>query len=378
MERSRHNFCAGELRPNIAMQKWSRSKAHSFFVPGGGFLLGAALLAHSGWFAVALPSLTFVHYCAFFGGLLLAWRFHSLRIFCALIVMFLARQAISGMAHPQPGTATLLSAVSVLFALNLVGIALVDEHGVSLQALGSPAVLLFVEVVFVAVLQRSAETVSSSTHYAAASALPTYVLTIFFLAALILVSRALLTRKPADTALFWGLAAFFLSLEFGSSAHIAAIYSVAGMVVLAASVVETSYLLAYHDELTGLPSRRAFNDAIARLQPPFSMAAVDIDHFKRFNDTFGHDVGDQVLRLVASKLARVGCGGLAYRCGGEEFVILFPGKAARGGGSTRAVTVHHRNCGVLHAGSRSTPGGTWPGPPQWTGSRPCPQGAGHS
>ena len=92
-------------------------------------------------------------------------------------------------------------------------------------------------------------------------------------------------------------------------------------------MIENSYLLAYHDELTTLPSRRAFNDAMMRLQPPYSIAVVDIDHFKKFNDTYGHDTGDvQVLRLVASKLSLVTGGGNAYRCGGEEFTILFPGK----------------------------------------------------
>jgi diguanylate cyclase (GGDEF)-like protein len=94
-------------------------------------------------------------------------------------------------------------------------------------------------------------------------------------------------------------------------------------------MVETSYLLAYHDELTTLPARRAFNEALLRLEPPYSIAMVDIDHFKRCNDTYGHDIGDQVLRLVASRLARVTGGGQAYRCGGEEFAIVFPGKTTR-------------------------------------------------
>jgi PleD family two-component response regulator len=55
---------------------------------------------------------------------------------------------------------------------------------------------------------------------------------------------------------------------------------------------------------------------------------VDVDHFKKFNDTHGHDVGDQVLRLVATRLAGVGGSGIAFRYGGEEFTILFPGKDA--------------------------------------------------
>jgi GGDEF domain-containing protein len=86
--------------------------------------------------------------------------------------------------------------------------------------------------------------------------------------------------------------------------------------------------MAYRDELTGLPSRRAFNGAKLRLESPYAMAGVDIDHFKSVNDTFGHDIGDEVLCLVASRLARVTGGGQAFRVGGEEFTILFPGKTA--------------------------------------------------
>ena len=62
------------------------------------------------------------------------------------------------------------------------------------------------------------------------------------------------------------------------------------------------------------------------MQDPYSIAVVDIDHFKKFNDTYGHDTGDQVLRLVAANLSRVTGGGKAHRCGGEEFNILFPGR----------------------------------------------------
>jgi GGDEF domain-containing protein len=55
---------------------------------------------------------------------------------------------------------------------------------------------------------------------------------------------------------------------------------------------------------------------------------VDIDHFKKFNDTYGHQAGDQLLRMVGSKLAVLGGGGAAFRYGGEEFTLLFPGKRA--------------------------------------------------
>jgi GGDEF domain-containing protein len=142
----------------------------------------------------------------------------------------------------------------------------------------------------------------------------------------VLLIRFLLFHKPAEGGLLWALAASLLPLHFGGVGRIATAYFAAAAFILAGAIIETSYLLAYHDELTTLPARRAFKDALLRLEPPYSIAMVDIDHFKRCNDTYGHDTGDQVLRMVASRLARVSGGGQAYRCGGEEFAIVFPGK----------------------------------------------------
>ena len=94
------------------------------------------------------------------------------------------------------------------------------------------------------------------------------------------------------------------------------------------SVITSSYLLAYRDELTGLPSRRALYQMALSLGRKYSVAMMDIDHFKKFNDTYGHDVGDQVLTLVASKLSKVKGGGKVFRYGGEEFTVIFPRKHA--------------------------------------------------
>ncbi len=91
-------------------------------------------------------------------------------------------------------------------------------------------------------------------------------------------------------------------------------------------VLVDSYLFAYRDELTTLPSRRALNQSALALGRKYSLAMLDIDHFKKFNDTYGHDIGDQVLKLVASKLAQVKGGGKVFRYGGEEFTIVFSGK----------------------------------------------------
>src|ERR1039458_3990411 len=101
------------------------------------------------------------------------------------------------------------------------------------------------------------------------------------------------------------------------------------LLVLAASLIETSYVLAYHDELTGIRGRRAFNESLLSLDHQYAIAIVDIDHFKKFNDTYGHDVGDQVLCLVAKRLSQVGGDGQAFRCGGEEFAIVFRNTSAK-------------------------------------------------
>jgi diguanylate cyclase (GGDEF)-like protein len=100
-------------------------------------------------------------------------------------------------------------------------------------------------------------------------------------------------------------------------------YVATAALILAASLIETSYVLAYHDELTGIRGRRAFNESLLSLDQQYAIAIVDIDHFKKFNDTYGHDVGDQVLCMVASRLSEVTGGGQAFRCGGEEFAIVF-------------------------------------------------------
>ncbi len=89
------------------------------------------------------------------------------------------------------------------------------------------------------------------------------------------------------------------------------------------------------DTLTGLPNRKAFQAYLetqsARAiteRKPLSIIFTDIDHFKRFNDTWGHRLGDEVLRLVGQCLEQM-CQGIGYpaRFGGEEFVIILPGKS---------------------------------------------------
>jgi diguanylate cyclase (GGDEF)-like protein len=313
---------------------WNKVTLRSLAIPGGILLFGVVLLVYSGWLTLALPALSFLYYCALIGGMLLAWRFHSSRIFFALLVLFIAQEAIAlfGGAYLSRGTPgwVAVQATAVLVPLDFVLIALMQERGFTVSATAPFGLMLFVQFVIVAVLCRTAEGFPSAAahphHLNTAITLPGYALLAFAAAGIFLLARFFFTRKPLDSALLWSLSAFFLALRFEGTTRVSNVYAATAAFILATSIIENSYLLAYHDELTTLPSRRAFNDALLRLQAPYSIAVVDIDHFKRFNDSYGHDIGDQVLRLVAANLARVTGGGQAYRCGGEEFNLLFAGK----------------------------------------------------
>lgn len=105
-------------------------------------------------------------------------------------------------------------------------------------------------------------------------------------------------------------------------------YSLSGLILLW-GLMHNSYVIAYVDELTELPGRRAMVEEMSRLKGHYSIAMLDIDFFKKFNDTYGHDVGDQVLKMVAGKIRQVGGGGKPFRYGGEEFSIIFPGKDSK-------------------------------------------------
>jgi len=130
--------------------------------------------------------------------------------------------------------------------------------------------------------------------------------------------------RPLDIGLVGALAGFFIACEWVAAFSAFNAFMAAAGAILLVSLLQESHRLAFRDELTGLPSRRALEERLHGLGPVHAMAMLDIDHFKNFNDTHGHDTGDQVLRLVGSRLAQAAGGGTAYRYGGEEFCILFP------------------------------------------------------
>jgi len=313
----------------------------SLFVPGGILLLAAAILLSGGFVSISAAAVDFYYYLVFAAGILLAWRFHSSRVLFALIMLLLGHRAIEFFSAGRavaigPGRIA-FEAIAFLLPINFIVLSLGHERGLSIPAVTPRLVLLFLESVFVAVICRPGEMTGPAFLHVAFlhrslfhwTKIPQLALLAFTAAFVVLLVRLLLYGKPLESGLLWSLVATFLGLQANPVDRIAVAYWATAGLVLVASIIENTYVLAYHDELTSLPARRAFNEALLRLEAPYSIAVVDIDHFKRFNDTYGHDTGDQVLSMVASRLARVSGGGEAFRVGGEEFSILFAGKSMK-------------------------------------------------
>ena len=317
-----------------------RNSLKAWFAPGGLLLLVAAATLQSGLISISAQAIDFYYYAVFILAVLLAWRFSSSRIIFALLTLLLAHRAIeffcAGRLLPTGPGHIAFESTALLLPINFLVFSIAAERGFAVPALAARLSLLFCESVFVAVICAPGQISSPwlvratllNTHLLEWTRIPQLALLAFLLAFGILAVRFLLYRKPVENGLMWSLVAAFLGFHAGALGQLGTAYFATAALILAASLVENSYFLAYHDELTSLPARRAFNDALLGLEPPYAVAVVDIDHFKKVNDTYGHDTGDQVLSLVASRLARISSG-QAYRVGGEEFSILFSGKTVK-------------------------------------------------
>ena len=155
------------------------------------------------------------------------------------------------------------------------------------------------------------------------------VILIFFLCVFLLMLYYLRNRDVLIAGYMSSLFPLFLGLNSSHPQPAIMIYFTTAGLILIIFTIESSFSLAYIDELTGLPGRRSLSETMANLGKNYSIAMIDIDLFKKFNDTYGHKTGDQVLKLVATKLSEVSGGAKSFRYGGEEFTTIFPGKSAK-------------------------------------------------
>ena len=311
-------------------------------LPGVVLLLAALLLQRSDDVADSLlPLVPAYSYAVAVVGLFLGWRFARSRIVFAIVLLALADRALlefaAGEASVDGMDRVVFNAVALLLPLNLVAFAMMPDRGVfSLRSL-LPPIPLLLQVLLVAWVVRSEhrELVAWLEYpivdpgHVTWTAVSQPALIAFGLAFVLQAVRFVRKPKAIESGFLWALPAAFLALSGDRIGWLSTSYFATTGLILVVSLLETSYRMAYFDELTELPGRRALNEQLLRLGKRYSVALVDIDHFKKCNDTYGHDIGDQVLRMVASKLRGVSGGGKAYRYGGEEFAVLFRGKSLK-------------------------------------------------
>ena len=308
-------------------------------LPGSLLLIISALLIKVGVLAdPGAPQVKFFPFIVFGIGLGLSAFFRRSRLFFALLTLACAQVTFAWIIPhvSAPVGQIVANAIAIFVPLNLLALTFLKERGIisptgrkrlAIVAGEALATLILCIPAFRqsgSVLGRAFAPLALSNW----SRLPQPALAAFILSATIIMVLLIRRYKAVESSLLWSLVAAFIAMRTAFSSHLDGVYFAAGGLTLIVALIETSYAMAYLDELTQLPSRRALNEALLKLGVSFTIAMMDVDHFKKFNDSYGHEAGDQALRLVASRLSHITGGGRAYRYGGEEFAVIFPGKPA--------------------------------------------------
>ena len=301
---------------------------------GAATLVGLLFVGWPALRAIARPLLVVLPALVLVAGILVGWRFARGRLFVALVALAITSIVLERLRAPYARPVLMLA--SILIPANFALLGFLPEAPPLSRGAQWWWATLAAEILIVAALCGAAP-----LPVAAALSLPLFPVELggwtalpqlAFLSAAIAIGllgyRLLHQPVRASRGLMW--ATLGAAVAFGTQVptNRSLYFTVAGLAILVA-MVEASYSLAFHDELTSLPSRRSFNQALAGLSGTYVIAMVDVDHFKHFNDQYGHDVGDQVLRMVAGRLAHVGDVGRGYRYGGEEFAVVFPDSRLR-------------------------------------------------
>lgn len=287
-------------------------------------------------------TLPYVPYVIFAGAILMGLFFSKHRSALVAILLTVIYGAITTLSLTSIATnehLLLLCMASLLAPLNIAILTKVQDQQILSSHAFTASSLILVQIIFGYWLIKNYQaSLSEWLLYTPESLkemlfndLPPVILVFYALSMLWVIWQISKKGSVFEIAFLGALVASLLALNIDANAHqqASAIYMCTAGLILIWGIIHNSYLIAYIDELTELPGRRAMNEEMARLRGNYSIAMLDIDHFKKFNDSYGHDVGDQVLRMVASKIAAVHGGGLPYRYGGEEFAVLFPGKDSK-------------------------------------------------
>ncbi|MGQ0695796.1 MAG: GGDEF domain-containing protein [Nitrospiraceae bacterium] len=312
----------------------------AFLLPGGVIFLAAiGFLRPQGlpqWIQGPVQALPFI---VLGFGLFFGWYLSSSRLILSLIVLALADRAIFHFPPTDPDTGSanhvIFAATTLLLPLNLMALSIIKEEAISTWqgALRLPLVLIQPFLVLWLSLPDQAGFALSLQQpllpmlKTGWTPLSQSALLAFGGALLLIGVRFIVEKNPLDSGALWALLTSFVAfqgLHYGWSAT--NFFSAAGL-ILFLTLVQASHQQVYRDDLTGIPGKLAYEEAVAGLGKEYVVAVVGIDQLKQYGNQHGRPVSEQVLRLIAPKIVAAAGAGKVFRLAGEEFTILFPRKA---------------------------------------------------
>jgi diguanylate cyclase (GGDEF)-like protein len=295
-------------------------------------------------------------------GILMGWRYNNAGLMLASIVLVLSYTGVTMDANnyytPENMNYSVSHAVAFLMPLNLAAFAMMIKRRI-FTTMGMVSLVFVLYQCFAVLLlcypegelaaqliakiddylPWLAKNISGSSQWVSSFLSYQYFIIIknmasasiiaFSLALVFVLANFVYTRDIRIGGFFLALVALFLGLGAKDVNPAVTFYFMAAGLALIFTTLEASFSMAYIDELTGLQGRRGFNDILYNLGKKYAIAMIDVDHFKKFNDTYGHKIGDQVLKMIAIKLERISGGAKTFRYGGEEFTAIFRGKDAK-------------------------------------------------
>lgn len=275
-------------------------------------------------------------YVIFTIALGLAHYFNRSRFFAAALIMAFSFWVIQNYLQNTLGEQSafyLFSSISLLVPLALLLLTVLPERGLwnSHGFLPLSIAPIMCAVAFLLYSNFDSDQFATINTFFSLKPVPGYVLSVnasIWSLATLVAGLLVLSRRDAEAeaALCSCLIFIVVTLAFFDQALISTVMFTAAGITLVVALLRSSFEMAYRDDLTGLLGRRALNEKLRGLGRQYVIAMMDVDHFKKFNDTHGHDVGDDVLKVVAANIAEITGGGIPYRYGGEEFAVIFTSK----------------------------------------------------
>lgn len=308
----------------------------TLLMPGGLILISAVgFLRPEGLPPWLHQPMAAIPYIVVIAGLTFGWYFSSSRMILSLLVLAAVDRALVTFplsdTDPMAVGQIIFAVTAFLVPLNLLAFSIFNEdrnstiRGIArvVVVLAQPFLVLWLclperQELAAIFTQLVVPTIDSSW-----TPIPQPALLVFGIASVLQLIRFALRRDPLDGGALWTLIAVFLAyhgIKYGWSPS--NFFSTAGF-ILFVTLLQSTYQRTYRDELTGIPGRLAFEEAVSNLSRTYAVAVIGIDQLKRYANTHGRSVSEQLLKLIAPKIQANSDGGQVFRISGDELTVLF-------------------------------------------------------